>query len=159
MYSNTSVLTGFKMNLRRITMTNKRFKDLLFQILNENDTFIDDIELNDSGNYFLISCIDGSKFSLSIQEAVTRFITPANIDKTDAKNSFESYIENYTREDFLTELEWLAKNNPYIFQILFVVLKLSELNIISDELAQEIMTKIRPYAQALKEEWDDSHQT
>lgn len=53
------------------TMTNEHFKDLLFQLFNENDTFIQDIDLNDSNNYFLITCIDGSRFSLSVQEPLT----------------------------------------------------------------------------------------
>lgn len=139
-------------------MTSQRFKDLLFQILNKNDTFIAYIELNDSGNYFLISCIDGSKFSLSIQEAFTRFITPTDLDKSDPQEAFESYIETHTRDDFLTELKWLARNNPYVFQILLVVLKLSELGIISDEQTQDIMVQIRPYAQDLKEEWENFYQ-
>ena len=52
-------------------MTNEHFKDLLFQLFNENDTFIQDIDLNDSDNYFLITCIDGSRFTLSIQEPLT----------------------------------------------------------------------------------------
>lgn len=52
-------------------MTNEHFKDLLFQLFNENDTFIQDIDLNDSDNYFLITCIDGSRFILSIQEPLT----------------------------------------------------------------------------------------
>lgn len=158
MYSNTSILIHSNMKIRRTDMTSQRFKDLLFQILNENDTFIADIELNDSGNYFLISCIDGSKFSLSIQEAFTRFITPTDLDKSDPQEAFESYIETHTRDDFLTELKWLARNNPYVFQILLVVLKLSELGIISDEQTQDIMVQIHPYAQDLKEEWENFYQ-
>lgn len=140
-------------------MTNQRFKDHLFQILNENDTFITDIELNDSSSYFLITCMDGSKFSLSIQESITHFIISSDITTEPSYESFESYIETHTRDDFLYELKWLAKNNPYVFQILLVTLKLSELGIISDELAQDIMTKIRPFAQDLKKEWDDFQQT
>lgn len=142
---------------RDFNLTNQRFKDLLFQILNENDTFISDIELNDSENYFLINCIDNSKFSLSVQDAVTRFVIDPDIAEHSAQQQFESYIETHSKDDFLSEIEWLAQNNPYVFQILVVVLKLSELHIISEEMAQEIMTQIRPYAQDLKEEWENLH--
>lgn len=138
-------------------LTNQRFKDLLFQILNENDTFISDIELNDSENYFLINCIDNSKFSLFIQESITHFVIDPDINKQSARKQFESYIETHTKDDFLSEIEWLAHNNPYVFQILVVVLKLSELHIISQETAQDIMTQIRPYAQDLKEDWENLH--
>lgn len=135
-------------------MTNQRFKDLLFQILNENDTFIDDIELNDSSNYFVISCIDGSKFSLSIQEAVTHFVVSQDAREEQTHENFDSCIESHTKEDFLSELNWLARENPYVFQILRVTLKLSELHIISLEMAEDIMAQIRPYAQKLKHEWN-----
>ena len=43
-----------------------------------------------------------------------------------------------------------------MFQILLVVLKLSELNIISNEMVRDIMIQIHPYAQNLKDEWDVS---
>lgn len=138
-------------------MTNQRFKDLLFQILNENDTFISDIELNDSENYFLINCIDGSKFSLFIQESITRFVLDSVPNKSSAHQQSDPYIKTYSKNDFFSEIEWLAHNNPYVFQILVVVLKLSELHIISEEMAQKIMTQILPYAQDLKEEWENLH--
>lgn len=138
-------------------LTGKHFKNLLFQILNQNNTFISNLELNDTDNYFLISCVDGSKFSLSIQETVTRFVIDPNINKKSIQKQLNSYIENHTKTDFLSEIEWLAHNNPYIFQILLVVLKLLELHIISYQLAEDIMIQIRPYAQELKEEWNNLH--
>lgn len=138
-------------------MTNEHFKDLLFQLFNENDTFIQDIDLNDSDNYFLITCIDGSRFSLSVQETLTFLTSEPNLITELTQTRFESYITTHTKSDYLSELEWLAKNNPYVFQILLVILKLSELNIISDPTAQDIMTKLQPYAQKLKNEWDNFH--
>lgn len=140
-------------------MTNEHFKDLLFQLFNENDTFIQDIDLNDSNNYFLITCIDGSRFSLSVQEPLTFLTSESNLITELTKYRFESYIATHTKLDYLLELEWLNKNNPYVFQILLVILKLSELNIISESMAQDIMTKLQPYTQELKKEWDRFHKS
>lgn len=138
-------------------MTNEHFKDLLFQLFNENDTFIQDIDLNDSNNYILITCIDGSRFSLSVQEPLTFLTSEPDLITELTQDRFESYIATHTKSDYLSELEWLAKNNPYVFQILLVVLKLSELSIISESMAQDIMTRLQPYAQELKKEWDSFH--
>lgn len=139
------------------TMTNEHFKDLLFQLFNENDTFIQDIDLDDSNNYFLITCIDGSRFSLSVQEPLTFLTSEPDLITELTQDRFDSYITTHTKSDYLSELEWLVKNNPYVFQILLVVLKLSELNIISESMAQDIMSRLQPYAQELKKEWDSFH--
>lgn len=49
-------------------MTKNYFKDLIFQILNENDTHIANIEVHDKDDLFQITCIDNTKFFMSIQE-------------------------------------------------------------------------------------------
>lgn len=133
-------------------MTKEHLKDLLFQLFNENDTFIRDIDLNDSNSYFLITCIDGSRFALSIHKPFTFLTTESDLTTEQNNNHFESFIATHTKSDYLSELVWLAKNKPYVFQILLVVLKLSELNIISESMAQDIMTRLQSYAQKLKKE-------
>lgn len=140
-------------------MTNEPLKDLLFQLLNENDAFIQDIDLNDSNSYFLITCIDGSRFALSIQKPLTILTTELDLDIKPIKDSFKPYIATHTKSDYLTELHELFHNNPYVFKILLVILKLFELNIISDSMVQDIMTKLQPYAEELKKEWDSFHET
>lgn len=140
-------------------MTNELLKDLLFQLLNENDAFIQDIDLNDSNSYFLITCIDGSRFALSIQKPLTILTTEFDLDIEPFKDSFEPYIAAHTKSDFLSELHELFHNNPYVFQILLVILKLFDLNIISASMAKDIITKLQPYAEDLKKEWDNFHET
>ena len=48
----------------------------------------------------------------------------------------------------------LAQENPFVFLIFIVILKLSELNIISEQNAQNLISKVQPHAQELKEQWD-----
>ncbi len=52
-------------------MDKKYFCDLLFQIFNEYDKYFLDIEWLDSGNCFIITCTDNSKFSISINNVIT----------------------------------------------------------------------------------------
>lgn len=130
-------------------MKKEIFKDLLFQILNENDAFLKDIELDDTNDTFIIQCIDGSKFSLQIHEPFSQFIT-----QDSAIN--HAYFENYMIEKsaYLNEINMLAQENPFVFLIFIAILKLSELNIISEQNAQNLMAKVQPHAQELKEQWD-----
>lgn len=48
----------------------------------------------------------------------------------------------------------LAQENPFVFLIFIVILKLSELDIISEQNAENLMAQIQPHAQELKEQWD-----
>ena len=130
-------------------MKKEIFKDLLFQILNENDVFFKDIKLDDANNTLIIQCIDGSIFSLQIHEPFSQFITQdSTID--------HAYFENYTikKSAYLNEINMLAQENPFVFLIFIVILKLSELNIISEQNAQNLISKVQPHAQELKEQWD-----
>lgn len=130
-------------------MKKEIFKDLLFQILNENDTFLKDIELDDTNDTLIIQCIDGSKFSLQIHEPFSPFVIQ---DSTIDHAYFENYI--HQKSAYLDEVNMLAQENPFVFLIFIVILKLSELNIISEQNAQNLMAKVQPHAQELKEQWD-----
>lgn len=44
------------------------FKDLLFDLINESDLPIQDIEADDTNNLFVITVIDGTKYSLHIEK-------------------------------------------------------------------------------------------
>lgn len=72
-------------------MKKELFKDLLFQILNENDTFLKNIELDDTNDTLIIQCIDGSKFSLHIHEPFSQFLVQ---DFT----INHAYLENYSKQ-------------------------------------------------------------
>ena len=127
------------------------FKDLLFQKLNENDSFMKHVELDNTNDTFLICCTDDSRFSLQIREPVSRFMI----------NNYSSeytYMEHpaYTEEKsaYLHELDMLAQENPFVFLIFIVILKLSELDILSDLEAEELMGNVQPHAEILKEQWD-----
>ncbi|EOT23355.1 hypothetical protein C805_03014 [Eubacterium sp. 14-2] len=130
-------------------MKKELFKDLLFQILNENDTFLKNIELDDTNDTLIIQCIDGSKFSLHIHEPFSQFlIQDFTIN--------HAYLENYNNQKsaYLDEVNMLAQENPFVFLIFIVILKLSELDIISEQNAHNLMTKLQPHAQELKEQWN-----
>lgn len=130
-------------------MKKEIFKDLLFQILNENDTFLKDIELDDTNDTLIIQCIDGSKFSLQIHEPFSQFVIQ---DSTIDHAYFENYINQ--KSAYLDDVNILAQENPFVFLIFIVILKLSELNIISEQNAQNLMAQVQPHAQKLKEQWD-----
>lgn len=133
-------------------MKTGRFKDLLFQILNENDTSIDDIETDDENNFFLIRCIDHTNFVLQIHKAVPHFMIK---EPPSQQTSFETYIQNSTKKDYLCGLDMLAQDNPFVFLILVILLKLSELQILSEKDAQDLMAQVQPHAQELKAQWEE----
>lgn len=132
-------------------MKKETFNDLLFQILNENNSFLKHVELDHTNDTFLICCTDDSCFSLQIREPVSCFMV-------NDYNSKYIYTETstYTQEKtaYLHELDILAQENPFVFLIFIVILKLSELNILSSPEAEELMGKIQSHAEALKEQWD-----
>lgn len=130
-------------------MKKKIFKDLLFQILNENNAFLKNIELDDTNDTFIIQCIDGSSFSLHIHEPFSQSVIQ---DSTISHTSFEDYINQ--KSAYLNEVNMLAQENPFVFLIFIVILKLSELDIISEQNAENLMAQIQPHAQELKEQWD-----
>lgn len=53
---------------RVCTMDLNYFKDLLFDVINESDLPIQDIETDDANNLFVITVIDGTKYSLHIEK-------------------------------------------------------------------------------------------
>lgn len=88
------------------------------------------VELDHTNDTFLICCTDDSRFSLQIHGAVSRFM-----------------INDYSSE-------YTYMENPFVFLIFIVILKLSELDVLSDLKAEELMGNVQPHAETLKEQWD-----
>lgn len=132
-------------------MKKDTFKDLLFQKLTEHDSFMKHVELDTTNDTFFIYCTDNNRFSLQIHESVSCFII------NDYHNEY-TYMENpiYTGEKsaYLHKLNTLAQENPFVFLIFIVLLKLSELDIVSDLEAQKLMENVQAHAEILKEQWD-----
>lgn len=110
-----------------------------------------DIELDDTDDTFLIYCTDNSRFSLQVHEPFSRFVIN---DYSTVYTSIETHTNTKEKSAYLQEIDILAQENPFVFLILIVILKLSELNIISNLDAQELMGKVQPHAEALKEQWN-----
>lgn len=49
-------------------MTRNDFKDMIFAILNCNDSAIKDIDIDDKKDCFIITCKDNSKFLIFIHD-------------------------------------------------------------------------------------------
>lgn len=49
-------------------MTRNDFKDMLFDLINDNDEFIKDIETDDTNNIFTITNKDGSSFIIEVHD-------------------------------------------------------------------------------------------
>lgn len=131
-------------------MEKNPFKDLLFQILNENDFFFEDIEADDKNDSFTIRCTDGSSFLLKVQDVIPQYFTNAEFVKL---YPLAKELAADSNASLLDETQHLAQNNPYVFLILIAILKLSELQIISNEEAQHLISQVQPHTQELKEQW------
>lgn len=131
-------------------MEKNPFKDLLFQILNENDFFFEDIEADDKNDNFTIRCTDGSSFLLKVQDVIPQYFTNAEFIKL---YPLAKELAADSNASLLDETQHLAQNNPYVFLILIAILKLSELQIISNEEAQHLISQVQPHTQELKEQW------
>lgn len=131
-------------------MEKNPFKDLLFQILNENDFFFEDIEADDKNDSFTIRCTDGSSFLLKVQDVIPQYFTNAEFVKL---YPLAKELAADSNASLLDETQHLAQNNPYVFLILIAILKLSELQIISNEEAQHLISLVQPHTQELKEQW------
>ena len=135
-------------------MTTKYFCDLLFHTLNENDAHFRDIEWIDSENCFIITCSDNTKFSLSIYNINIYCMNLSHNTSSQRQTEIQKYVASHTREDYIHDLVSLRKDNPYLFTILLAVLKLRELDIISHDMAESVMTQLQAYEQKLKDDWD-----
>ncbi len=133
-------------------MDKKYFCDLLFQIFNENDKYFLDIEWLDSGNCFIITCTDNSKFSISINGVITYHINSFVNDITPINKELPKYLR--TNENYFHDLINLRQDNPYLFMILLSILKLRDFDILSHDMAESIISQLRPYAQKLKDDWN-----
>lgn len=134
-------------------MRKNLFKDLIFQILNENDFYFEDIEIDDKNDCFIIRCTDGSRFLLKIGEAMPDFIN----DEFPRLRKLTEELQTHGNTGLLDETRELARNNPYVFLILIAILKLSELQIISNEEAQHLIAQVQPHTQKLKEQWEQNN--
>lgn len=128
------------------------FCNVLHTLLNQNNNIINTVHFIDSETCFIVKCADNSKFSLSIQDISTYYVnTP--YDSTDHRRQrIEEYTATHTEDDFLSDLSYLKKENPYVFQILIALLKLMELDILTRDMAETIMLQLHSYEQKLKDD-------
>ena len=65
----------------------------------------------------------------------------------------EDYMKSHTKQDFINEVKNLRNINPLLYMIIISVLELKELQIISDEEADNLLQKVAPYEEQLIEDY------
>ncbi|MBS5062673.1 MAG: hypothetical protein KHZ58_02755 [Hungatella hathewayi] len=65
----------------------------------------------------------------------------------------QEYITSHTKQDFINEIKNLSKTNPLLYMIIISVLKLKELQILSQEDVDYILQQTSPYEEYLKKEY------
>lgn len=67
----------------------------------------------------------------------------------DIEKEAQEYMSSHTKQDFIKEIKRLASTNPLLYMIIISVLKLMELQIISNEEADDLLQKVAPYEEHL----------
>lgn len=109
------------------------FKDKVFELLNESDLDITDLELEDRYNRLIVSLGDHTNFVVRMYPIDSKI--PKWGDTTienEVSDDIQEYVDTHTREEFLVDIDALVATNPVYYRIYFVLMKLVELGLIDE---------------------------
>lgn len=127
-------------------------KDQLFELINDSDIAISDIETNDKQNTMKITTYDGNAFLISLQEMREQQNIPLE-HNCSVDEIITEYMATHTKEDYLKDLETLYESNPFLFQIMCCCAKLQEMELMSDAEYHRIMYELSFHQQQLRQDY------